>query len=297
MRDGDSLFECFEASRPRLKAAAYGFLGMLDEADEVLRAAHVRLARRDAGDIREPYDWLLADVVRDCLARLRVREAHQMGRQSSWVPDPIVTRDDSESVEHGDRAPRPATLRQLVGLYRLNPGERVAFVLHELLGEPVARIAAIAGMHAVAVEHFIERSHGRQFRWPAESDDLRSRRREFADSFFQKWKAGQYSPIAAAFFFGAGMHIDLGPLLGRTVSLESTIKTFVTTGTSIADDGWAAHQVLVNGEPGFLVMDRFRTRYVVGLGFQDDSIRAVFVLGDLERIRRLDLPKVDELIS
>lgn len=293
MWDGDSLFECFEASRPRLRAVAYGLLGMLGEADSVVQATRIRLARRDAGDIREPYDWLLADVVRDCLARLRAREAHRVEPNSRWVPDPIVTLDDPEFVEDRDRAPRPATLGQLTSLERFHPKERVAFVLHVLLGESTAKVAPLAGMDAVAIEHFVARLHRRALWSPNSSEELRSSRRESAGFFLHEWKSGRFHerPSVLAFFYHE-LHLDLGPLVGRSGPPDDVYFGFAKAGRWLADDGWAAHVLLVNGQPGLMVMDRFRTRYVVGFDFEESSIKGIYALGDLERLSRLDLPRL-----
>lgn len=59
-----TLAERFEALRPHLVHFAYGQLGSVAEAEDVVQEAWLRLQRVDAGEIRDLRAWLTTTVGR-----------------------------------------------------------------------------------------------------------------------------------------------------------------------------------------------------------------------------------------
>ena len=78
----------FEAARPHLRALAYRILGNLDEADDALQEAWLRLWETDAGDIANLTGWLTTFVSRIYLNTLRSRQRR-----------PSASIDDAPQVE------------------------------------------------------------------------------------------------------------------------------------------------------------------------------------------------------
>jgi DNA-directed RNA polymerase specialized sigma24 family protein len=73
-----SLTARFEAARPRLGALAYRMLGSVDDAEDAVQEAWLRLSRGDpddAGEIANLDAWLTTVVARICLNTLRSRRA------------------------------------------------------------------------------------------------------------------------------------------------------------------------------------------------------------------------------
>ena len=66
--------EQFEANRPHLRAMAVRILGNVEDADDALQEAWLRLSRTDAGEIENLTDWLTTVVSRICLNVLRSRQ-------------------------------------------------------------------------------------------------------------------------------------------------------------------------------------------------------------------------------
>src|ERR1700758_2106062 len=89
-----SLTARFEAARPQLGAIAYRMLGSIDDAQDAVQEAWLRLstsAGSAAGDGIANLDaWLTTVVARICLNTLRDR--HGRGREElvGQLPDPIV---------------------------------------------------------------------------------------------------------------------------------------------------------------------------------------------------------------
>jgi DNA-directed RNA polymerase specialized sigma24 family protein len=71
MSEHEWLAERFEQNRGHLRAVAYRMLGSLNEADDAVQEAWLRLSRFDANAIKNLGGWLTTVVARVCLDMLR----------------------------------------------------------------------------------------------------------------------------------------------------------------------------------------------------------------------------------
>jgi len=128
--------------RPYLVNLAYQMLGDVGGAEDVAQEAFLRLARTDATQIDDVRAWLTVVAGRLCLDQIRsarVRYEH---------PDePGVLDAPSPDLEPADRVTLDDDVRTalLEVLRRLSPGERVAFVLHDVFQLPFDEIAETVG--------------------------------------------------------------------------------------------------------------------------------------------------------
>ena len=79
------LVEQFEQNRGRLRAVAYRMLGSLNEADDAIQEAWLRLSRSDEDNIENLGAWLTTVVSRVCLDMLRSRKS----RREEPIGDPL----------------------------------------------------------------------------------------------------------------------------------------------------------------------------------------------------------------
>jgi RNA polymerase sigma-70 factor, ECF subfamily len=143
MSDSPSVEAAWSSHRPYLVNLAYQMLGDVGDAEDVAQEAFLRLARTDVAQIDDIRGWLTVVAGRLCLDQVRsarVRherpdEAGSVDEMRSRDPDPAdrVTLDDEV---------RDAMLEVL---RRLSPGERVAFVLHDVFQIPFEEIADTVG--------------------------------------------------------------------------------------------------------------------------------------------------------
>ena len=143
MNESPSVEEAWRSHRPYLVNLAYQMLGDVGDAEDVAQEAFLRLARTDAAQIDDIRGWLTVVAGRLCLDQVRsARVRHERPDEGDAVdvmrstdPDPAdrVTLDDEV---------RGAMLEVL---RRLSPGERVAFVLHDVFQIPFEEIAEAVG--------------------------------------------------------------------------------------------------------------------------------------------------------
>src|SRR3989337_1213294 len=130
MTENEFLAEQFEANRPHLRAVAYRMLGSLNEADDAVQEAWLRLSRSGADDIDNLGGWLTTVVARVSLDMLRTRKSRREEPLDVHVPEPIVSRADGIDPEHEALLADSVGLALLVVLETLSPPERLPFVLH-----------------------------------------------------------------------------------------------------------------------------------------------------------------------
>nr|BFE85422.1 hypothetical protein GCM10020093_080230 [Planobispora longispora] len=145
----------FAAIRPRLVGVAYGLLGTVDEADDVVQDAWLRLIRADRSQIDDVTGWLVVTVSRlalDVLRSARVRREKYVG---PWLPEPVVT--DGDPADRVTLA-ESMSMAMLVVLESLSPAERTAFVLHDVFGLPFAEVGRAVGRTAAACRQLAARA-------------------------------------------------------------------------------------------------------------------------------------------
>src|SRR5918912_3275901 len=136
MDQHDWLAARFEEHRPHLRAVAYRLLGSLNEAEDAVQDAWLRLSRADTRGVENLGGWLTTVVARVCLNMLQARKTRREEPLDGHVPDPIVSRVDQIDPEHQAVLVDSVGLALLVVLEALAPAERVAFVLHDVFGLP-----------------------------------------------------------------------------------------------------------------------------------------------------------------
>jgi RNA polymerase sigma-70 factor, ECF subfamily len=117
---------------------AYQMLGDVGAAEDVAQEAFLRLSRTDGVD--DDRGWLTVVAGRLCLDQLRSARSRY---ETALPPERDVPddRDPADRVTLDDEV--SAALLEV--LRRLSPGERVAFVLHDVFAVPFDEIAATVG--------------------------------------------------------------------------------------------------------------------------------------------------------
>jgi RNA polymerase sigma-70 factor (ECF subfamily) len=143
MSDSLSVEAAWRRHRPYLVNLAYQMLGDVGEAEDVAQEAFLRLSRADPSHIDDVRAWLTVVAGRLCLDQMRsARARHER-------PDDVAAFDVTSSAEldPADRITLDDEVRSALFevLKRLSPGERVAFVLHDVFQMPFEDIAETVG--------------------------------------------------------------------------------------------------------------------------------------------------------
>jgi RNA polymerase sigma-70 factor (ECF subfamily) len=285
------LAEQFEEQRAHLQAMAYRMLGSASEAEDAVQESWIRLGRTDVDEVENLRAWLTTVVARVCLDLLRTRSSRQEEPLDVHVPDPVVTRADSDP-ESDLMLVDSVGLALLVVLETLEPAERLAFVLHEVFGMTFDEIARIVDRSPVAARQLASRARRRvQSKAPKSDPDLRQQRR-VVDAFLAAVRDGNLERLVAVLDPDIVLRADSGTLAGAS-RLVRGAQAVAAQAATFSRAGLSNQVVLVNGNVG-IVSRRpdGRPFAVVGFTISGGKIVEIDILADPQRLNRLDLPAV-----
>jgi RNA polymerase sigma factor (sigma-70 family) len=284
----------FQAARPHLGALAYRMLGSVDDAEDAVQEAWLRLTggdRRDVGKIANLDAWLTTVVARICLNTLRTRRARPREELVARVPDPIVDAVGEPDPEHQAMLADAVGLALFVVLDTLPPPERLAFVLHDVFAVPFDQIAPIVERSPEATRKLASRARRRiQDAAPSPDADLVAQH-AVVDAFFAAGRAGDFDRLVAVLDPGVSLRGDFGP---GPAGLRSVHGAAAVAGLarSYAASEREARPAIVNGAAGAVIFVAGAPTAVMGFVVRGGRITAIDVLADPERIARIDLRAV-----
>ncbi|MGB7860322.1 MAG: sigma-70 family RNA polymerase sigma factor, partial [Acidimicrobiia bacterium] len=132
----------FEQNRSRLTGIAYGMLGSVMEAEDVVQDAYLRWHGVDPSRVDSPAAYLTTITTRLAIDRLKSAQVRREQYVGPWLPEPIVTSyapDPAQVVEEAESL----SMAMLVALERLNPVERAVLLLRDVFDYDYAEIADV----------------------------------------------------------------------------------------------------------------------------------------------------------
>ncbi|HEX4692231.1 MAG TPA: RNA polymerase sigma factor SigJ [Solirubrobacteraceae bacterium] len=283
----EALADAFEAQRPHLLRVAYGQLGSLAEAEDVVQEAWLRLQRVDAEEVRDLRAWLTTAVNRLALDALRSARTRRERYVGPWLPEPVVDADPADRVTLDESVGTAL----LVVLETLSAGERVAFVMHDVFGYDFAAVAEVLGTSQEAARQQASRARRRvrdgRPRFPA----TREQQRVIVEAFLAAASEGDADALLGLLAPDAVLRADSGgmvtaprkPIEGAAKVARTTIGLARTGGK-----GATVRIVDVNGMPGLLAEGADGIATVVALTVDDGRITAIDIVRNPEKLR--DLP-------
>lgn len=264
----------FQQLRPRLVGVAYGLLGTLAEAEDVVQESWIRLQRSDVEAVDDLTGWLVTTTSRIALDMLRSARARREEYVGPWLPEPVETAlDPADSVSLADAV----SWAMLVVLETLSPAERTAFVLHDVFGLTFEEIGPALGRSPAACRKLASRARGHvQERQPRFDVDPRGHR-EVVDAFGRATASGDLEgllglldPDAVLTSDGGGVaHALPGPIHG---ALE--IAQFFA-GIGARQPGLAMRSSAVNATPALLIFHQGQVGSVLVLGIRQDRVATI----------------------
>jgi RNA polymerase sigma-70 factor, ECF subfamily len=275
--------EVFEEHRSHLQAVAYRMLGSLSEADDAVQESWLKLNRSDAGAVENMGAWLTTVVARVCLDMLRARRSRREEYVGSWLPEPVVSLEAESNPEQEALLADSIGLALMVVLDTLAPGERLAFVLHDMFGMPFDEIAPIVDRTPSATRQLASRARRRvRGAAPAPDPDL-DRQREVVGAFLAAARDGDFEALITVLDPEVVFRVDTAPGDRLPVrGAKAVARTILERGRPFAP---LARPAIVNGAAGAVVMPGRRLIAVIGFTVADGRIAEIDVVANPERLR------------
>ena len=294
MTEPEWLAEGFEQNRTRLRAVAYRMLGSFAEADDAVQEAWLRLSRSDASGVENLGGWLTTIVARVCLNVLRSRNTRREEPVGVHVPDPVISRADGTTPEDEALLADSVGLALHVVLDTLTPAERLAFVLHDMFGLPFDEIAPMVGRSPAAARQLASRARRRVRGADVHAPDPDiARQREVVDAFFAAAHEGGFDALVAVLDPDVVLRSDGGTAHPEVSVVLHGAAAVAGQALTLAQPSALKRPALVNGAAGVVVTVGGQLYVVMGFTVSRGKIVEIDAIIDPERLRRLDLPVLD----
>jgi len=302
MAETKSLAARFEEQRRPLEYLAYRLLGSLSQADDAVQQAWLRLRGAHLAESEDLAGWLTAMVARVCLDALRrQRSRRARARSVLSLPDPLVERDPAGAAELVSQAeparaeahPDTISLALFVVLDTLAPGERLAFVLHELYALPAEQIAPIVGRTSTAVRQLVSRARRRVLGASSTASQpplSRARQRAAVDTFLDAARRRDFDALLAVLDRDVVLRADRGAVAsphGCELRGAGQVAKQALQFARLAEN---ARPALVNGAAGVVSwLPGGQPFSVMGFTVADSKVVELYVFADPARLALLDL--------
>jgi RNA polymerase sigma factor (sigma-70 family) len=284
----------FQAARPHLSAIAYRMLGSIDDAEDAVQEAWLRLSRASEDEAADDIDnldaWLTTVVARICLNALRERRNRSPEQLVAHLPDPIVDAEGEFDPEHRALLADAVGMALLVVLETLSPSERLAFVLHDVFTVPFDQIAPIVDRSPEATRKLASRARRRiEQTDPVPDGDIASQR-EVVDAFFAAGRAGDLDRLVAVLDPDVALRGDFGP--PAEVFRADGASAVAQLARSYGGPDREVRAATINGTAGAVVFVAGRATAIMGFVVRAGRITVIDVLADPQRLARIDLSAV-----
>jgi RNA polymerase sigma-70 factor (ECF subfamily) len=296
MDQSNWLAQHFEDNRGHLRGIAYRILGSLAEADDAVQETWIRLSRSDPAQIENLRAWLTTVVARVCLDMLRSRKSRgedspDEGTTPTERPAPANARQPGNGdPEQEAMLADSVGLALLVVLDRLNPAERLAFVLHDVFGVSFDEIATIVDRTPDAARQLASRARRRvQGSEPASANPRLSDQCKVVDAFLTALRAGDFEGLMAVLDPDVIVRIDeAGRQSGAPAEIRGA-RAWAKGAVAFSQAARATQTALIDGSVGAIWAPR--GKLVRALRFTIDAGRIVEVeiVADPVRLAGLDL--------
>lgn len=277
MTDENLLTTEFEANRARLRGLAYRMLGSLSEAEDAVQEAWLRLNNSDEA-VDNLGGWLTTVVSRICLDMLRSRKS----RREAPIETPEVEKVAAPVDPEQEAALADAVgLALMVVLRKLDPPERIAFVLHDMFAVPFDDIAQIVERTPEAARQLASRARRRVQGNGSEPGSDLSRQRAVVDAFLAASRSGDLQGLLAV--LDPDVTFRAEPVAAR-MGGHQYIRGAGDVAKTFSGRAQAARTALLDGAIGIVVAPKGRLLLVLEVAIKDDKIVDIHAVADRARL-------------
>lgn len=146
----------FERHRAAIESLAYRMLGSFADAEDIAQETWLRWNRQGPGEHEHTRSWFLKTASRLALDRLKSARAHREQYVGPWLPEPWLV--DDRSPADAASVDESVTIALLLAMERLTPGERAAFLLHDVFDFSFDEIAEVLGKRPATCRQLASRA-------------------------------------------------------------------------------------------------------------------------------------------
>ncbi len=265
-------------------------LGSTSEAEDAVQETWLKLTRSGSQELENLGGWLTTVVARVCLDMLRARRSRR--------EEPLAAAGDapSDGSPEDELALTDATGPALLAvLDTLAPGERVAFVLHDMFDVSFGEIARILNRTPTAARQLASRARRRVHGGEVAAVDI-ALHRELVRAFLEASRDGDFERLVAVLSPEVVPRADERAVHAAAANrghgapeLAAEIRGAARVANTFKGRAQAALSALIDGEPGavWAVGGRVRAAFVFTIA--GAKITGIDIVTEPAHLAELDL--------
>jgi RNA polymerase sigma-70 factor (ECF subfamily) len=269
--------------RKRLLSLAYGYLGSLAEAEDLVQESLLRFQESEPHSIDNPEALLTTVVTRLAIDKLRSAQHRRELYTGEWLPEPVF---GAPTPEQNAITRSRLSLGLLYLLEKLEPEQRAVFVLREVFEHSYDRIAEITDKSQAACRQLMVRARAALERTrenppvsASVADSVISRFLNALAKGDEKELLGLIAEDAVLVGDGGGkVRSILNPVYGA----DRITRFFLGV---MQKRGWEIRPALVNSGPGLIMHTDGQLSSVVSITIAADRIQAIYSVSNPDKLR------------
>jgi RNA polymerase sigma-70 factor (ECF subfamily) len=237
--------------------------------------------------VRDPRAYLVRNVTRQALNRLRTLARRREQYVGEWLPEPLLTSPDvAEDVELAESV----SIAMLTVLETLGPTERAVLVLHEVFDVPYDEIAEAVGKSAAAVRQIAHRARQHVAARRPRVAVSRGEQQRVVERFLTALTAGDLqglmdvlAPDVVVIADGGG----LAPAARRPLVGRERVVAYLSRFAEFAPDVTIT-TLLVNGAVGARIDPAGELETALTVVVEDGRITRMYAMRNPHKLGRLD---------
>jgi RNA polymerase sigma-70 factor, ECF subfamily len=272
------------SERKRLLSLAYGYLGSLAEGEDIVQEALLRFEQADHASIQNVEAWLTTVVTRLSIDKLRSAPHRREIYPGEWLPEPIF---DAPTPEQDAITRSRLSVSLLYLLEKLEPEQRIVFVLREVFEHPYQSIAQITGKSEAACRQLMVRARSaldRASQAPPVSQTIAS---SIVTRFIDALAQGDENELLRIIAPDAVLVSDGGGKVPSTINPvygADRMTRFFLGIRRKHGNVFEVHPAIVNSGPGMLTFRDGQLVSVAYVSIQDNRITAIYSVSNPDKI-------------
>ena len=273
------------SERKRLLSLAYGYLGSLVEGEDIVQEALLRFEQSDRASIQNVEAWLTTVVTRLSIDRLRSAQHRREVYPGEWLPEPIF---GAPTPEQDAITRSRLSVGLLYLLEKLEPEQRVVFILREVFEHSYQSIAAIAGKSEAACRQLMVRARAALDRARQSAPVPGTVASPIVSRFIDALARGDEKELLAILAADAVLVADGGgkvpSILNPVYGADRIARFFM----HVLHKNASVFEILpaaVNSGSGMLTFRGGELVSVACVSIQDDRITAIYSVNNPDKIR------------
>jgi RNA polymerase sigma-70 factor (ECF subfamily) len=269
----------------RLLSLAYGYLGSLVDGEDIVQEALLRLEQSNRESIRNVDAWLTTVVTRLCIDKLRSAQHRREVYPGEWLPEPVF---NSPTPEQDAITRSRLSVGLLYLLEKLEPEQRVVFILREVFEHSYQSIAEIAGKSETACRQLMVRARAALDRAREVPPPAGAIAASVVNRFIDALGNGDEKELLGIIAHDAVLVGDGGgkvpSILNPLYGADRIVRFFLGV---IRKDGNVFEEVrpaTVNSGPGMLMFRDGHIVSVVSVSIEGDRIAAIYSVNNPDKI-------------